>query len=316
MHIGASAQAPESASEDAALQHDFAMKQATASFLYHRVLTTSPMKAAVQMLSNVVRDQPIALVSKRIEVPGLPFDAIGISILHVTDLHLPPDGARVDELVEVANRCRPDLVVYTGDFIDTDRALDAVADLVTRMPTGRHAFAVLGNHDYFALSLKPRRNNHRHLIGVLERNSIRVLRNSVVPLPELGLQIVGVDDPVTGRANIHTAIASSNSQPAILLAHSPDIISHLQTWRPVLVLAGHTHGGQVRIPLVGPLVNMSNLARRHISGFTHVDGVPLHVSPGVGCSGVPFRVACPPQLSLLQLSSPPPQHCTASRSLG
>jgi len=250
--------------------------------------------------------EPFRLAIRRYGVPW-PAPAEGrlrigvLSDLHAAWPHVTP--GRITRIVRRLLAQRPEVVLLAGDFATTDtlgvvpvppaRMAAALAPLAARVP----CFAVLGNHD------------HDHGAGevaeALEAAGIRVLVNEHVriPAPFGELVLVGVDDPVTGRDDVARALAGvAPDEPVLLLAHAPDLHLRLPP-QVVLLVAGHTHGGQVRLPGLPPPVTMSRLPRRQAHGFHHDRGRRLVVSAGIGTTGLPLRFARPPELVVLDLTA-------------
>jgi predicted MPP superfamily phosphohydrolase len=114
-----------------------------------------------------------------------------------------------------------------------------------------------------------------------------------------------VDDPATGRDDVSRAMHGvPPGTCCLLLAHSPDIVLRLGPYRPGLILAGHTHGGQIRLPLIGPVITMSKVPRQLTMGLHQYAGVPTFVTRGIGYSGLNLRLGCPAEVALLTLRSP------------
>lgn len=250
--------------------------------------------------------------------PGAP----RLSILHVSDLHLTARRrrlaaflARLPELLGLV----PDLVLATGDLIDDDSgigpAVAALAGLEARL--GR--FYVLGSHDYFQAHLTPgsfgkyvgvRRGPLRApeaAVGALEAGLAAkgwvALTNSTTSVEAGGrrVRLTGVDDPYLGRARTEHITREAGDDLAIGLMHAPDVISPWVHAGYDLVLAGHTHGGQVRLPGVGALVTNCSLPAALARGLHDLSGTWLHVSPGLGTGTYTrIRFACPPEATLLR----------------
>lgn len=288
------------------------MRSETAAALYHHVFGTAPVKAAVRSVNRHVSRERLQLTELDLMIGGLDPRAEGLRLLHLSDLHLHPGFPELEQIARVAQSVPADLVVYTGDFIDDDDGLPVLQSLLADMPTAAGAFAVLGNHDHWALSQIPRRNDEAALRRILAAHGIEVLDNRAMVLEARGLTMVGVDDPVTGFARLDQAtrwlgLGREGDGPGstILLSHTPDLALELGDWRPDLMLAGHTHGGQVCLPAIGALFRVSRLPRRSPAGLHVLAGVPTYVSRGIGCSGVDLRVRCPPEIALLTLRAAP-----------
>lgn len=268
--------------------------------LYHHGLDNRPVRCAMRAAAS--RMTPPRLVVTECDVPvrGLPAETSGLRILHLSDLHLRPGSEVALQLPEAVAAYGHDLVVYTGDLIDSDAAIDPVLSLLARMPRTAPAFAVLGDHDHWARRAVS--NDVPRLCDGLAQLAIEVLCNESATILGGALHIVGVDDPVTGKDDIDGAMARvPRDACALLLAHSPDIVARLRWGYVNLVLAGHTHGGQIRLPLVGPLVRNWQLPRRLATGLHWYRGTPVFVNQGIGYSGIDCRIRCPPQAALLTL---------------
>ena len=271
------------------------------ALLYDYLLSRSISKRAVTMLSSLLPAPQIRIMECEIPIAGLPTDLEGIRVLHVSDLHLREGSELAMYLPDVVGSIRHDMTVYTGDFVDTDAGTPRIEEILRKVPT-RESYAVLGNHDHWKLGGSDAQNDVRALCEALNRCGVTVLRNNSASALGGRLHVVGTDDPVTCLDDLGLA---TQTVPAgawtLLLAHTPDIVLRIRDWQPGLVLAGHTHGGQIRLPLLGPLVNMSALPRRKVKGHHHHNGVPFFVTCGIGYAGVDLRLGCPPEVALLTL---------------
>jgi len=242
----------------------------------------------------------LTLSKAEITLDGLPASFDGLRILFISDLHAGPFvsprvlRAAVERLLAV----EPDLVLLGGDLttasvaeFETHRAtFDSM-----RAPLG--VFCVLGNHDHY--SHEPER-----LRGLIEEAGIGVLHNRAVALERGGqsLDLAGVDDLLMGRPDLESALDGARS-PVVLLSHNPDLFFEAARRDVALMLAGHTHGGQIRIPGLPVLVRQSRYRLdqgRYRSGRSE-----LVVSRGLGAVGLPLRVACRPEGVLIRLRKNP-----------
>jgi predicted MPP superfamily phosphohydrolase len=237
----------------------------------------------------------------RIELPDWHTDAILrvalLSDLHVAGPDMPPE--RLARIVEQVNTLKPDLVLIAGDLVSDKRiSTHRYSEEEAVAPLGglraRHGVvAVLGNHDHWRDCSGLRR--------ALEANRITVLSNSVIV--RAGLVLAGADDDFTGRADpaaLVRAVAPLKG-PVVTLSHSPDITPALLP-RFGLVLAGHTHCGQVALPLIGRPATMSRYGDRFACGLIREGERTIVIGAGLGTSVLPIRIGAPPDWWLLELT--------------
>jgi uncharacterized protein len=246
--------------------------------------------------------EPSRLKVRALEIPaGRHARALaGLKIAQISDLHVGGRGWRrstMERAVEVCNDERPDAIAITGDFLGSGRgaleALEIVASLRSDVPR----LAVLGNHDHVYGS--------RPLGALLEGLSslgILLLRNDSVALdfPSGRVWFVGVDDGYSGRDDLDRAMAGVGPHdfPRILLTHYPDVAEHLPEGAYQLALAGHSHGGQVRLPFLSQLVSENHARTEYRYGLCSVNGNPLYVTSGLGMSAIPVRLRNLPEVAI------------------
>ena len=286
-------------------------------FCKHALYANPAAEPAVALLNRVLPPPRVELGHYQIVVPRLPPHLNGLRVLHVTDLHLHGRTPGADMVPAIAAATPHDLICYTGDFIDCDEDLPHLARLLQRMPRHAPAYAVLGNHDYIPFGRRGKgANDAVRLCETLAAAGIGVMTNRARPLFDGAIYLAGVDDPATGRDDLDRALDGLPDECVLLLAHSPDIVLRLGSHCPSLILAGHTHGGQVRLPFIGPVLTESSLPRSLIMGLHHWHGIPLFVSRGVGYSGLDIRIGCPPEIAVLTLCSPATERQATPRSEG
>lgn len=264
---------------------------------------------AIQAGARTLPVAPLGLTRLELPLRHLPRDLDGLSILHVTDLHLSDDAQPAEAVVSLLDSIDYDLAVYTGDLADDAQGCRILDDMLHELRPRDAAFAVLGNHDHYhyrhSTGEGPQRNDLRPLLRTLERADVTLLNNANTSLYDDRLRIVGVDDPALGLDRVEAAFDGTGRDDAtLLLAHSPDVLVRLGDHHPGLLLAGHTHGGQLRLPGIGPIGTISVLPRRYAMGVYVYDGVQTYVSRGVGTSGARARLNCPPEVTVLRLRSP------------
>jgi predicted MPP superfamily phosphohydrolase len=259
-------------------------------------------RAGITLLKHVLPPPRVHLTQYQIAVPRLPRDLDGLRVLHLSDLHVHPGSDLAWQVPDLVAGVPHDLLCYTGDFIDVDDDIAPLATLLERLPHGAQTYAVLGNHDYIPFGRSRGANDAQRLRAVLAAAGITTLANEARPLYGGALYVVGVDDPASGRDDIEQAVADVPGESCTLvLAHSPDVALRLKAHRPGLILAGHTHGGQIRLARLGPLLTLSDLPRHLAMGVGMYRGVPLFVSRGIGYSGLHIRIGSPAEVALLTL---------------
>jgi uncharacterized protein len=253
-----------------------------------------------------------------------------LRLLHVSDLHLLPHQRHRLDFVRSCVDHGPDIVIGTGDFLESDDAIDPVVETMAEVGRGRIGLAVLGSHDFWGARfknpldylLRPHRRvygkrlNTRRLVAGLTESGWEVLdnRRTLIDTPAGPLDVAGLGDPHVRYDRPHAVDWAAPQESVALrlgLVHAPYLrsVERFAGAGYDLVLAGHTHGGQVRAPLVGALVNNTDLPLRHSRGLSRPDGgVWLHVSAGLGHSRyAPFRFACRPEATILDLVPGPPE---------
>ena len=225
----------------------------------------------------------------------------GLKIVQLTDLHhsLFTPLEEIQRAVHMANHLRPDVVALTGDYITLSPAyIWPVARALGKLHARMGVFAILGNHDF--------RVDPDEITRALRAQRIRVLRNAHSALRSGSgvLWVAGVDDLWWEAADIRAALRSIPARdPKLLLCHNPLGIHMAAAHGIDLVLSGHTHGGQVRLPMVGSVYGRSKLGERFVEGWNRLDGTQIYVSRGIGKVLLPVRYGCPAEITLLRLRS-------------
>lgn len=269
--------------------------------------TTSLAGAALLAWAVIVEPGRLVVRETRVLSTRWPSDRPPLRIAVLTDLHVGSfrNGLeRLDEVVARTNAERPDLVVLLGDFVIHGVMLgrfvepEATARRLAGLRAPYGIVAVLGNHDWWMDGPRIR--------GDLERAGIRVLENDATPIADgpRRFWVAGVADLWTRPVSIARALSGVPAgEPVILLTHSPDVFPEVPE-RVALTLAGHTHGGQVALPILGRPIVPSRYGQRYVYGLVVEDGRALFVSPGIGTSLLPVRFRVPPEISIVTLSAP------------
>ena len=240
----------------------------------------------------------LEVTRKSLAVPGLPGRLDGLTIAHLSDLHFTGRIAcdYYRHQIELANEFEADLAVVTGDILDNWSCREWLPETLGRLRAKFGVFFLLGNHD-----LRPGHPAElRRLLvdlGLVDVGN-RVVRTKV---RDQTLDIVGNELPWFGPApQLEPLEQAAPSSFRILLSHAPDQLPWAIRHRFPLMLAGHTHGGQIVFPVLGPIVAPSRHGVRYAGGVYDVRGVVLHVSRGLS-GEEPLRWNCPPELPLLTL---------------
>jgi predicted MPP superfamily phosphohydrolase len=243
----------------------------------------------------------------RLKLPRLSRKFSGLRIAQISDIHMGGwmNLERLQRVADLVIEEKPDMLLITGDFVIGHSAADisqqSVQDLITglsRLVTSFPTFAVLGNHDYWTDV-----ETVRH---ILSSSGITELTNTVFTLQRENesLHLCGVDDIWDGDARLDDVIAQlSDDGSAILLAHEPDFAdTSAATERFDLQLSGHTHGGQVVLPFIGPPI-LPYLGRKYPSGLYKVGEMLQYTNRGIGMARLPIRINCPPEITVFILES-------------
>lgn len=223
----------------------------------------------------------------------------GLRIVHLTDIHhsMFTPLEEVQRAVRLANRLRADLVALTGDYVTmSPDYVGPVARALGKLRARLGVFAVLGNHDFLV--------DAERVTRALRAHDIHVLRNSHCAVGDgsATLWVVGIDDIGWGADDLAVAVRSiPAADPKVLLCHNPLGIHRAAARGIDFMLSGHTHGGQVRLPLVGSVHGRSKLGERFVDGWNRFEGTQIYVNRGIGKSVVPVRVGCPPEIACLRL---------------
>ncbi len=254
--------------------------------------------SALTRLMDVNNRASQSLMKDQIRVPikGLPSSFIGYRILHISDLHIREIGRKEMRLLSWLPQIDADLFVVTGDFAyQFGENFDITCKFVKKMLSvskGGAWMGVRGNCD------------NPDLVHQLEALGVCFLGNQSRPLRRQGEQIVigGVEDPHHRMDDVGKAFSGvPDDEVKLLLAHSPDVLLHLGEVCVDLILAGHSHGGQVCLPGLGPLITKTVIGREFAAGYFQYGGTRVHVSRGVG--GIGFRLNCSPHITEIVLTS-------------
>ena len=251
----------------------------------------------------------IAVQEKTLRLPDLPRGLDGLRVAHLSDLHMTGRLGRefYDLVVDETNAWEPDLIAITGDILEKAACLPWISQTLGRLQARHGKFFVLGNHELRLADVAPLRTAMTEC-GFVDLGSrceqIFIDGQSVLlagnELPWFGTLPV-LKAATIGRGQAILKPGSHGSDFRILLSHSPDQLPWAKANRFDLMLAGHNHGGQIRLPYVGALIAPSWYGSRYAGGLYHEPPTLLQVSRGLA-SVQPVRLNCPPELALLVLT--------------
>ena len=269
--------------------------------------------AGLALYAGEIERHWIEISRRDVFLPGLPAAFDGFRVAQLSDIHLDQftEPFLLRDAVNHINRLNPDAVFLTGDYV-THELLPKRFSIGPAWQCARllnnlqcpNRYAVLGNHDVMI--------GRKHVVAALSANGITVLDNAYLHIERAGgrFWLAGLDDPVAGNPDPGAAIPASirnvPHEPIVLICHAPDYADQLLTHPAgnavALMVSGHTHGGQIRLPFFGPLA-LPELGRKYVEGWFRMGDLQLYVNRGLGTVGVPFRFDCPPEITLLTLRS-------------
>jgi len=250
------------------------------------------------------------LVRKDFYLPRWPEAMSGFTVALLSDFHYDPwfSSHPLHAAIPIVNGLHPDLIVLAGDFVTMPLAGDYEKGALAAEPCARilhelsapHGlWAVLGNHD--------EGTDRKHVTRALQAENIQVLANHSEPIGRDGARfwLAGVNDVLSRTADLTKTLRPvPDGEAVVLLAHEPDYADEAARFPIDLQLSGHSHGGQVRIPLLPPLY-LPKMARKYFRGTYRIGSLMLYTNSGLGTIGVPARLNCPPEITLLTLRRSP-----------
>ncbi len=238
----------------------------------------------------------------RLHFPDLPASFDGFQVLQISDFHIDGVDGLAERLAPILRSLRPDVCVFTGDYRFEDRgecqAVYPRMRLLVDAISAKHGiYGILGNHDAAEIAV------------ALEQMGVHMLINEAARIEQHGeaIWITGVDDPFDYRCDDLDAALADVPAGAfkILLAHAPELYTPAAAAGVHLYLSGHTHAGQIRLPLIGAVKHNSTCPRAYSFGLWEHERMKGYTSAGVGCSALPIRYNCPPELVLFHLQAGP-----------
>ena len=255
---------------------------------------------------------------RRYRLAILPTDGPrSLTVLHLSDLHFVRSDPKKSRFL--ASLPRADVTIVTGDFLAEPQAVETAVEAVAATRGRLASWFVLGSNDYFVpqplnyaayfrRKRRPRSSppgRARDLVRLLRDDGWQDLTNSrhEVSIDGLAIELLGLDDAHIRWQDYRPAPRRAPERFGLAVMHSPDSAPEAAALGYDLIVAGHTHGGQVRLPIVGALVTNCSMPRRIVSGLIRMGSATLHTSPGLGTSKfAPFRFFCRPEATILEMS--------------
>jgi len=234
-------------------------------------------------------------------ISNLPDEFAGMTIAHLSDIHhgLYTGLDYINRCVEIANGLKPDLIALTGDFTYGGKQyIEPCAESLKNLKAAAGVYAVLGNHDYYAGASRVTR--------ALRNAGLNLLIDAQDRIEHRGskLCVLGVDDLYYGATDIdHLMRDVPKEAPKIVLAHNPDFIEEFAVKQQHidLMMSGHTHGGQIRLPVLGAPHISSSYGQRYAIGLNRNGSMQVYTTRGIGTILLPSRFDCPPEITLYRL---------------
>ncbi len=249
----------------------------------------------------------LQLARQTIRIAGLAETFRGLRIAQISDFHFAEytESFFAERVVREVNALRPDIVLLTGDFVSMGpvrkgRAQDyapIIAGILGKLECP-YRYGVLGNHDWMV--------NGDYVIETLAAVGIPILRNQSLPFERDGARfwIAGAMDALSWECDLNKTMpahAVKDREPVVMMVHEPDVLPAVAQLNGVdLMLSGHTHGGQVRLPFLPPLM-LPPLGQRFVEGHFRMGRTQLYVNRGIGAVSLPFRFRCPAEITELTL---------------
>lgn len=266
--------------------------------------------AAIVYYGTEIAVKNIMIENKTIESNKINED-INLKIAYISDIHYNHfmNKERLEKMIEKINNNKPDIILFGGDIFDKpskypidEKSENEIIELLQSLHAEYGKFAVLGEQDY-----DPQVNN---IHQILFKGDFEVLTNKQIFITKDGknmINLIGIDSLVGGNPDIESSFANVDTNLfTIVLTHAPDIISQLPTNEIDLVLAGHSHGGQINIPFIGSLKKVEG-AKTYSQGDYYINQTQLIVSNGLGTTESDIRIFADPECHMIRITKQQPK---------
>jgi uncharacterized protein len=270
-------------------------------------LTVLGLSSGGYFYANRIEPSMLELTELEINHPLIPKSFDGLRIIQFSDTHLgfQYNLSQFQKLVSKINEMSPDIILFTGDLMDAPNKYTKVNHLVSILdslhaPLGK--YCIFGNHDHGGYGSEIYRN-------IMESTNFKVLLNQYVNIKlkdGSSFNLIGIDDAMLGNPDLPLALKNIPiNHFNLLLSHAPDLAEAASQYPIHWQLSGHSHGGQVKLPILGALI-MPPFAERYPEGLYSIEGkysLTLYVNRGIGTTRLPFRFMAKPELTIFTLKS-------------
>lgn len=254
-------------------------------------------------IGNVSGEQEFEVVYKTVKLPRLPGELRGLRVVMISDIHSGPYMSKsdIDPYVARINALKPDIILLPGDFVQSrNDEVEAVCESFRKLRARYGVYGSTGNHDYF--------DDADFISAELAHAGVRMLRNehAVLDIKGKQLALIGLDDIRKGYpfgTLFPEAVEGLDARiPNIVLCHKPYYFEEASEYGVGLMVSGHTHGGQIVLARIfGTAITPAALISGYVEGLHRLDATQLYVTRGIGTVGLPVRINCPPEITLLTL---------------
>lgn len=245
--------------------------------------------------------EPYNLIVKeyKIENQNLPDSFDGLKIVHFSDIHYgnTVDNKYLNKIIKLINKQKPDLVIFTGDFIDknknlSEKEINDINNILNNIESTLGNFAITGNHDIKHLNnLKKIYDGNFTLLNNIEKE---IYYNNSTPI-----SIIGIDNNTNNLSNLNI-FNNENNNFKIVIVHEPDTFDEIKNNNFDIFLSGHSHNGQVKIPFIGPIYTPTG-AKKYYDEYYKFNNKELFISNGIGTSNINIRFMSSPSINLYRL---------------
>jgi len=259
--------------------------------------------------ASLIEPSRLAVRQYTVPIANLPRELDGLRVLHISDTHYGPftDLYPIGEMIETANALLPDLIVFTGDYVHfTPASVRPGIEILSRLRGKLGTVAVLGNHEYWEGVDACREVFGRMGIPLLDNRHVFLTATGVESaMPKQNaLCLAGFADLWEDIISFESALGGvPDTMPRIVLSHNPDAAEITPPeYRVDLMFSGHTHGGQVRLPIIGTPASLSRYGEKYLGGLCQGPRFPVIVSRGFGLAMFPVRLGVPPEIGIVTLT--------------